>query len=216
MENEKKVTEMANLARSYRACEKCKKLCESRSEIVWGSGNLNASVVLVDAHPDAAGEKEQLPIGGIQKEVLHRMLRSESVGLGPEDIYYTTTVLCRPGSRQPTRREQNNCFSRLSREIEIIDPLIVVVMGPAAAKALTSVKTKFATMAQHADAPFLEAVTQGVRGEVKRNAILTFSLRDIANKNDGQIPLAKGGHAFWVYRSLVRTKKLLDCYRNIF
>lgn len=216
MENERKVTEMANLARTYRNCERCSKLCESREEIVWGTGSLNAPIVFVDSHPNAAGESQHLPLGGGPKDILERMLRSEEVQIDPKDVYITTSVLCRPESRQPTRREQKNCFDRLSREIEIIDPLIVIVMGPAAAKALTSVKTKFATTAQHADAPFLEAVTKGVRGEVRRNAILTFSLRDIEEKNDGRIPIKKGGHAFWVYKSLVRARKLLDCYRNLY
>lgn len=213
MEKEKKTTEMALLKRKYMTCELCPKLSVSRKTIGWGTGNLDAKIVIVESHPDRGAEEHSLPMSGEPLQLLERMLKGAKIPL--RDVYLTTTVLCSPVTRAPTRAEQKKCFTRLSREIEIVDPWAIVCLGPSAAKALTSVKTRFASFVRHMDTPFMDAVTQGTTGEVRRNAIVTYSLRDLYNKYE-TVPLKKDSEAFWVFRGLERAKALVDQFEDIY
>ena len=212
MENER-IARIAGLVREYTNCEKCKKLCANRKKITWASDRLDSKIVVVESHPNEEGEASDTSLGGIERDYLNRILRGS--GIDPSWVYVTTTVLCRPQGRQPTVREQRNCFDRLSVEIEVIDPILVVVMGHSAAKIMLNVGSKFASTAKHADAPFMEVSTRGVRGDVKRNAILTFSLKDIREK-EGCIPLTKGSHTEWVVKAFKRAKSILDCYAELY
>lgn len=214
MEKEKKTTEMALLKRKYASCSQCPKLLQSRKNIVWGTGNLDAKIAIVDSHPDRVAEEHALPMGGAPLALLERMLKGANIPMS--EVYTTTTVLCNPVTRPPTRAEQKRCFQRLSREIEIVDPWVVVCMGPSAAKALTSVKSRFSGFVRHMDAPFMDAVTQGeVAEEVRRNAIVTYSLRDLYEKHE-DVPLRKDSDAFWVFRGLERARLLVTQFEDLY
>tara|TARA_B100000902_G_scaffold312116_1_gene302158 strand:- start:1409 stop:2056 length:648 start_codon:yes stop_codon:yes gene_type:complete len=214
LEKEKKTTEMALLKRKYSSCTLCPKLCSSRKNIVWGTGNLDAKIVIVESHPDRVAEGHSLPMGGAPLALLERMLKGAKIPL--RDVYMTTTVLCSPVTRQPTRSEQKRCFSRLSREIEIVDPWVVICLGPTAAKALTSVKSRFSGFVRHMDSPFMDAVTEGTSApEVRRNAIVTYSLRDLYEKNE-DVPLKKDSDAYWVFRGLEKARVLVEQFEDIY
>ena len=157
-------------------------------------------------------------MGGRSLQIFERMLRGAKIPLS--DIYTTTTVLCSPKTRQPLRKEQKACFDRLSRQIEIIDPLVVLVMGFSSAKAVTSVKSRYVTFVKHDDEPYMEAVTAGAAGDVRRNAILTFSLKDIeADKGADELNAQakrRDSDVFWVFKGLQRAKRIVDQYREIY
>lgn len=128
---------------------KCKALVHevysSREKVVvFGEGNLAASVVLVG---EAPGEQETLqgrPFVGKAGKNLDGFL--QTLGLLREDIYITNVVKFRPvkehprtgtlSNRPPSREETDLCFSFLLGELEIIRPKVVVTLGNVALKAV--------------------------------------------------------------------------------
>ncbi len=128
-----KVNKLATLQDAWRDCARCP-LSELRKQVVFGSGNMDAKLVLVG---EAPGEQEDL-VGqtfvGKAGQALNKLL--ELVGISRQDIWITNTCLCRPrfdkpgkNNRAPTSSEIKSCFPRLAEEINIIKPEIIVLAG---------------------------------------------------------------------------------------
>ncbi|QSG03678.1 Uracil-DNA glycosylase [Natranaeroarchaeum sulfidigenes] len=110
------------------ACERCPELCDSRSRIVNGVGPEDADIVFVGEAPGATEDERGEPFVGRSGDVLDEALRD--VGLARADVRITNCVRCRPPeNRDPTDEELNNCRPYLDRELERIDPQIVVTLG---------------------------------------------------------------------------------------
>jgi DNA polymerase len=111
-----------------RECERCPALVESRSRIVNGVGPEDAALLFVGEAPgeqeDAAGE----PFVGRSGDVLEAALRD--VGLARSDVRITNCVRCRPPeNRDPHADELDNCLGYLEREVDLVDPDLVVTLG---------------------------------------------------------------------------------------
>ena len=110
------------------ACERCPELCESRSRIVNGVGPEDAGIVFVGEAPGATEDERGEPFVGRSGDVLDDALRD--VGLARADVRITNCVRCRPPeNRDPTDEELANCREYLERELELVDPDIVVTLG---------------------------------------------------------------------------------------
>ena len=181
-------------------------------KLTFGDGNLKAKILFVGLAPGPDEEAEGLPIAGKPLSVLESMLKG--LGVDMVDTYFTNLVPRNTGDRKPTGTEIKKCFGRLSREIEIVDPLVVVALGALPAKALTDVKSRFATFAKNPDSPFMFAKTKGIsQPDVKRNAIVTFCPRELVKKN--AVELKKGSDLHWLFLSLRRAKNLVSTYEEI-
>ena len=115
-------------------CKKCE-LCLTRTNIVWGKGNLKSKLVLIG---EAPGEKEDLlgnPFVGRSGALLDEAL---AASFGPnflEQVYITNMVKCRPpGNRNPTLKEKESCKTFLTEELEIIKPNLLIVLGKMASE----------------------------------------------------------------------------------
>lgn len=113
-------------------CEKCG-LCETRSSVVFGTGNPASKILFVGEGP---GEQEDLkgePFVGRGGMLLDKMLAA--VGLSREkNIYIANMVKCRPPqNRDPSEEEVAACKEWLTAQIELIDPKIIVCLGRVAA-----------------------------------------------------------------------------------
>jgi len=109
-------------------CERCPALCASRSRIVNGVGPGDADLVLVGEAPGAREDEAGEPFVGRSGDVLDEALRDR--GLGRGDVRITNCVRCRPPeNRDPTGEELDNCRPYLEREIELLDPAVVVTLG---------------------------------------------------------------------------------------
>ena len=116
------------LKQEYLKCNKCPQLCDSRIQVVFGSGNEKAQILLVGEAPGSSEDKQGIPFCGMSGKILNELLAS--VGLSREDIFITNTILCRPPkNRNPTKEEINNCKSRLDQLIEIMQPKVIVTIG---------------------------------------------------------------------------------------
>ncbi|MFW5964600.1 MAG: uracil-DNA glycosylase [Natronomonas sp.] len=109
-------------------CTRCEELCASRSRIVNGVGATDAELLFVGEAPGAQEDAEGEPFVGRSGDVLTEALRDR--GLARRDVRITNCVRCRPPeNRDPTVEERENCREYLEREIDIVDPAVVVTLG---------------------------------------------------------------------------------------
>lgn len=129
------------LRESVAACRACG-LCESRTQTVFGVGHPQAHWMVVG---EAPGENEDLqgePFVGAAGQLLDRMLAalqlSRSEGGPPErSVYIANTLKCRPPrNRNPSAEELAQCEPFLVRQIELLQPRIILAMGRFAVQTL--------------------------------------------------------------------------------
>ncbi len=115
-------------------CQRCP-LSQTRTNIVYGEGNPDTKLMFVGEGP---GENEDLqgrPFVGKAGELLDRMI--QAMGFARQDIYIANVVKCRPPqNRTPEPAEMAECKPFLLKQIEIIRPKIIVVLGATALRAL--------------------------------------------------------------------------------
>jgi DNA polymerase len=103
-------------------------LANGRTHAVPGEGDYNAVVMFVGEGPGFAEDVQGRPFVGRSGKFLTAMLRK--VEIRREDVYITNVVKCRPpNNRDPLPQELEACSSYLERQIEIINPRIIVTLG---------------------------------------------------------------------------------------
>lgn len=114
------------------SCEKCA-LCKTRSFVVPGEGNPEAEVMFVGEGPGADEDRLGRPFVGASGQLLTGMI--EAIGLSRREVYIGNIVKCRPpGNRAPTPDEAAACMGYLRRQVGLIRPKIIVLLGATAAK----------------------------------------------------------------------------------
>ena len=108
-------------------CRACA-LCETRTHVVFGVGDPRAEVLFVGEAPgereDALGE----PFVGRAGQLLDDMLTM--IGLDRSRIYITNSIKCRPPqNRDPLNTEKDACSGFLQRQLELMQPKIIVCLG---------------------------------------------------------------------------------------
>ncbi|MGZ8237647.1 MAG: uracil-DNA glycosylase [Methylobacter sp.] len=115
-------------------CIKCD-LCKTRTQTVFGSGNKNADWMIIGEAPGQSEDQQGLPFVGKAGLLLTEMLRA--IGLDREEVFIANIVKCRPpANRDPQSIEIATCKPYLSRQIALLKPKIIVVLGRVAAQAL--------------------------------------------------------------------------------
>ena len=108
-------------------CTKCE-LSKTRTNAVPGKGNFQSDVIFVGEAPGRNEDKNGEPFVGIAGQRLNLAL--ENAGVSRESIYITNVVKCRPpNNRVPTISERNRCQDYLQKEISIIKPKIICILG---------------------------------------------------------------------------------------
>jgi uracil-DNA glycosylase family 4 len=121
-------------------CTRCPELVACRTEISWGNGPRDASVVVVGEAPGAGDPTADRWRGGNHTGAAYttrhsgRRVRRLMNAVGHPDAYYTNAVKCFPcdgagSNREPTAAERANCRSHLETELDEIDPEVVVSTG---------------------------------------------------------------------------------------
>jgi DNA polymerase len=102
---------------------------------VFGAGNPAADLMLIGEAPGAEEDKQGLPFVGAAGELLTKII--QAMDLRREDIYIANILKCRPpGNRDPQPDEVAACRGFLERQIELIQPKVIVALGRIAAQAL--------------------------------------------------------------------------------
>jgi len=127
-------TGLDQLVAAVRAFDGCA-LKRTATNTVIGDGNPEARLMIVGEAPGAEEDRQGLPFVGPAGRLLDRMLAS--IGLDRSAVYITNMLPWRPpGNRSPTAEELAICQPFLERQIELIAPRILVLVGGIAAKAL--------------------------------------------------------------------------------
>jgi uracil-DNA glycosylase family 4 len=121
-------------------CRRCR-LHEQRNKIVFGSGNEHSPLVFVGEGPGADEDAQGLPFVGRAGQLLTQMIegtaRKEGIPLQRADVYICNVVKCRPpGNRTPEPDEIETCSQFLFRQLQVIRPKAICVLGATAARAL--------------------------------------------------------------------------------
>jgi uracil-DNA glycosylase len=115
-------------------CTRCK-LHKGRHKIVFGDGSPKADLVFIGEGPGADEDAQGLPFVGRAGKLLTQMI--EAMGLQRKDVYICNVVKCRPPqNRAPEPDEVETCSPYLIRQIDVINPKVLVCLGAVAAKTL--------------------------------------------------------------------------------
>jgi uracil-DNA glycosylase family 4 len=115
-------------------CRRCK-LCNGRTQIVFGVGNPKAELVFVGEGPGADEDAQGVPFVGKAGQLLTKMI--EAMKFRRDDVYICNVVKCRPpNNRNPEPDEIAACQPFLLRQIELIHPAVIVALGTFAAQTL--------------------------------------------------------------------------------
>ena len=118
---------LENIRQQVAKCTKCD-LSKTRNKSVPGKGNFKADVIFVGEAPGKNEDVEGEPFIGIAGKKLSIAL--ENAGITRNEVYITNIVKCRPPkNRVPTTTERNTCQNYLEKEIEIIKPKIICILG---------------------------------------------------------------------------------------
>ena len=115
-------------------CTKCE-LSNTRNNSVPGKGNFKSDVIFVGEAPGKNEDNKGEPFIGIAGKKLSIAL--ENAGITRDQVYITNIVKCRPPkNRVPTIIERDTCKNYLKKEIEIIEPKIICILGNTAFNSL--------------------------------------------------------------------------------
>jgi uracil-DNA glycosylase family 4 len=131
---------LAEISADIGDCKRCR-LHEQRNKIVFGSGDEQAKLVFVGEGPGADEDAQGLPFVGRAGQLLTQMIegtaRKEGIPLLRKDVYICNVVKCRPPeNRTPQPDEMEICGRFLYRQLAVIRPKAICVLGATAAKAL--------------------------------------------------------------------------------
>ena len=115
-------------------CRRCK-LCEERTQIVFGSGDTHASLMFVGEAPGEEEDVQGVPFVGRAGQLLTKMI--QAMGLTREAVYIANIVKCRPpNNRNPEPDEIAACSPFLRKQIQAIRPKVICCLGAFAAHTL--------------------------------------------------------------------------------
>jgi DNA polymerase len=115
------------IAREVAACSRCR-LHAGRTRPVPGEGNPATEVVFVGEGPGEQEDRQGRPFVGASGQLLTELIAS--LGWSRSDVYITNVVKCRPpGNRDPQPDEIAACAPVLRRQLEALDPAVVVTVG---------------------------------------------------------------------------------------
>ena len=129
-----KVETLYELCQQNSECQRCT-LGPTRNQFVFGSGNNKSLLLFVGEGPGADEDRLGLPFVGKAGKLLDRMI--DVIGLVREDVYVTNVVKCRPpNNRNPTSDEIAQCIGILERQIELVNPKLIITLGNVPTQAL--------------------------------------------------------------------------------
>jgi len=126
------------------ACTNCD-LHTGRKQAVFGVGDYDADWMLVGEAPGAEEDRQGEPFVGRAGQLLNAMLTA--IGLDRQKVFIANILKCRPpGNRDPRPQETGACEPHLNKQIELIQPRIILALGRVAAQNLLRLDTPISRM----------------------------------------------------------------------
>ena len=118
---------LSEIRSEIESCTLCP-LAATRNNIVFGTGNEKADLVLIGEAPGDKEDREGVPFVGQAGKLLDAIL--DQVGLKRDEVYIANVLKCRPpDNRNPKKEEIEMCRPYLDRQLDIIEPRVLVTMG---------------------------------------------------------------------------------------
>jgi DNA polymerase len=122
-------------------CTECPHLVRSRKQVVFGVGNANAELMFVGEAPGADEDAEGEPFVGKAGQLLTKII--QAMNFSRETVYIGNVLKCRPdmpagsmGNRKPKPEEMQTCLPWLEKQIDLIQPKVLVALGATAVEGL--------------------------------------------------------------------------------
>jgi len=132
------------LEQAVNNCSLCE-LAQSRTQTVFGVGNQKADLLIIGEAPGADEDRQGEPFVGKAGQLLNAMLKA--IGFARNEVYIANILKCRPpNNRDPKADEAQLCASYLQRQIELIQPKLILALGRIAAQRLLDSSTTLARM----------------------------------------------------------------------
>ncbi|MEA1954818.1 MAG: uracil-DNA glycosylase [Campylobacterota bacterium] len=134
---------LVSLEKQANSCHLCE-LSKSRNKVVFGEGSPHADILFVGEAPGATEDSSGKPFNGRSGELLTRMIENV-LNITRDDVYITNIVKCHPANNQvPTPSQAHTCQPYLLKQIELMEPKIIVALGTTAYHYLTGDDSKIA------------------------------------------------------------------------
>ncbi len=129
-------------------CHLCD-LSKTRKNVVFGEGNPHAKLMFIGEGPGATEDETGRPFVGRAGQLLTKMIENV-LEISRSEVYIANIVKCRPpGNRVPTPKEAQTCLPYLLKQIEIINPKIMVALGSTSYRWLTGDNTPITKIRGH-------------------------------------------------------------------
>jgi DNA polymerase len=130
---------LVDLYKEASDCTKCP-LAETRTKVVFGSGNADADLMFIGEAPGAEEDRQGLPFVGRAGALLTELL--EEIGLSRDEVWISNVLRCRPpGNRDPQPLEVESCQPYTYGQVELIQPRVIGTLGNFATRLLTGART---------------------------------------------------------------------------
>jgi len=127
-------SELLNLNKEILSCTRCN-LHKGRTQAVCGTGDLAADILIVGEAPGAEEDQQGEPFVGKAGQLLTEMLRA--MGRERSAVFIANVIKCRPPqNRDPAEQEIASCMPFLQRQIALLNPRLILVVGRIAAQSL--------------------------------------------------------------------------------
>jgi len=118
---------LEKIAENIRRCQNCG-LAQSRKNAVPGAGPANAEIMGIGEGPGFHENEQGLPFVGASGKFLTQLF--SNAGIPRETVFITNVVKCRPpNNRDPKEEELKACSAFLDKQIEAINPLVIITLG---------------------------------------------------------------------------------------
>ena len=150
--NEKTLDSLANdldsLDLSIKSCHLCD-LSKSRKQSMPGYGNKDATLMIIDAVVSTSEDESSSYYTARAGNSLRKMIENV-LELSVEDVYYTHAIKCKPlGANNPSESEYNSCKPYLFKQIELIKPKVIMILGEDAYNLFSQTKDEFHQVRGH-------------------------------------------------------------------
>ena len=126
-DSSKKFSSLSELFEKYKACQNCV-LGQTRKNLVFGGGLSNPPIMFIGEGPGADEDTQGKPFVGRSGRLLTKMINA--IGIERDDVYITNIVKCRPpDNRNPSPAEISCCLPIIKKQIEILNPKLIVTLG---------------------------------------------------------------------------------------
>ena len=127
-----RAVDWSDLQETVRTCTRCA-LHEGRTQTVFGVGSRTADLLIIGEAPGAEEDRRGEPFVGRAGKLLNAMLAA--IHLAREEVYIANILKCRPpNNRDPRTDEQATCTPYLQRQIDLLQPRVILALGRVAAQ----------------------------------------------------------------------------------